>query len=118
MRLLAVTTCTDRKKFPVIPALDASSLPSGAQGAVAQAWRSRIKAARIVGTASSVYCGRSFQEAAAAARSGRADFRIISGGLGLIKAEEEIPSYSLSLVRQSAEYIGSRVVGAPFDASR
>jgi len=116
MRLLAVTTCTDRKKYPVLPSLDASSLPPASQSSVSRTWRRRIKAAHAVGSANSVYCGRSFQEAASAARAGSADFRIISGGLGLIQSDEEIPSYSLSLVRQSSEYIGSRVVGAPFNA--
>jgi hypothetical protein len=118
MHLLAITTCTDRKKHPVPPALDASGLPAGSQNAVSRAWRSRINAAQKVGPADSVYCGRSFQEAATAARSGRADFRIISGGLGLIESHQQIPSYSLSLVKQSAEYIGSRVKDTPFDASR
>lgn len=117
MRLIAVTTCTDRKRHPVLPNLDASSLLPGSQPKLVRAWRQRVKAADPVGSASDVYCGRSFQEAASAARTGRADFRIISGGLGLIRAEEPIPSYSLSLVRQSAEFIGSRVVGAPFDAA-
>src|SRR5207248_6868976 len=71
-----------------------------------------------VGAARDVYCGRSFQEAAFAARSGRADFQIISGGLGLIRADEAIPAYSLSLVRSSPEFIGSRVLGSPFNASQ
>jgi hypothetical protein len=70
------------------------------------------------GEAREVYCGRSFQEAASAARVGRADFSIISGGLGLIHSHKPIPAYSLSLVRQSSAFIGSRVIGTPFDAPR
>jgi hypothetical protein len=118
MQLIAVTTCTDRKKYPVLPDLDASSLPSGSQPIVVSAWRKRVGGARAVGSANEVYCGRSFQEAVTAARAGRADFRIISGGLGLIRSDQAIPSYSLSLVRKSSEFIGTRVIGSPFDAAR
>jgi hypothetical protein len=118
MRLIAVTTCTNRKKFPVPEELDASVLRAGPQSVVANAWRKRVKSALAVGRATDVYCGRSFQEAAQAARTGGADFRIISGGLGLIRADDAIPSYSLSLVRQSSEFIGARVLDEPFDASR
>jgi hypothetical protein len=117
MQLIAVTTCTDRKRYPVFPNLDANSLPSGSQPSVVSAWRKRVDAAPAAGLASEVYCGRSFQEATAAARAGRADFRIISGGLGLVRSDQAIPSYSLSLVRNSLEFIGTRVVGAPFDVA-
>jgi hypothetical protein len=85
---------------------------------VACEWRKRVKAAPKAGLGRDVYCGRSFQEAALAARAGQADFRIISGGLGLIRADEAIPAYSLSLVRSSPEFVGSRVLGSPFKASQ
>ena len=52
------------------------------------------------------------------ARVGRAEFRIISGGLGLIRGDEQIPSYTLSLVPESSEYIGARVVSDSFDVAR
>lgn len=116
--LIAITTCTDRKKFPVPYELTASHLPSGPQPTVTAAWRARIRAARPLCSASGLYSGRSFQEALLAARAGRADFRVISGGLGLVRGDEQIPSYSLSLVRESSEFIGTRVIGEPFDVTR
>jgi hypothetical protein len=118
MRVIAVTTCTDRKKFPVPDDLDASQLPVGPQSDVARLWRERVKSAGPVGIATEVYSGRSFQEAVFAARAGCGELRIISGGLGLIRGDDEIPSYSLSLVRQSSEFIGARVTGEPFNAAR
>lgn len=118
MQLIAITTCTDRKKFPVPADLDASSVPAGSQSVVAKAWRKRVGSAPAVGLATDVYSGRSFQEAAIAARSGRADFRIISGGLGLVRGDQKIPSYSLSLVQKSDEFVGARVVDEPFDVAR
>jgi hypothetical protein len=118
MRLIAVTTCTDRKRFPVPSELDASGLRPGPQSTVARTWRKRIRSAPAVGVATDVYCGRSFQEAVLAARAAHADFRIISGGLGLVRGDQAIPSYSLSLVRQSSEFIGAHVLGKSFDAAR
>jgi hypothetical protein len=118
MQLIAVTTCTDRKRFPVQAELDASGMRSGSQSSVVGIWRSRTRRARSVGPASNVYCGRSFQEALTGARRGRADLRIISGGLGLVRSDQEIPSYSLSLVRQSSEFIGAKVVGEDLSAPR
>src|SRR5262245_44503764 len=116
MRLIAITTCTDRKKFPVPDELAASHLPTGPQSAVTDAWLAHIKVARTVGPPTEVYSGRSFQEAVLAARAGRAEFRVISGGLGLVREDDQIPSYSLSLVRQSSEFIGARVTDKSFDA--
>ena len=117
MRPIAITTCTDRKRFPVPIELDASGLDSGPQSIVANAWRKRIRSAQTVAPATDVYCGRSFREAVLAAEAGRAEFRIISGGLGLLRGDEKIPSYSLSLARQSSEFIGARVVDDVFDPS-
>src|SRR4051794_9693682 len=104
MQLIAVTTCTDRKRYPCLPRLSATNLPTGPQSAVVSDWLKRIRSAQAAGPAHDVYCGRSFQEAATAARAGRADFRIISGGLGLVRGDQNIPSYSLSLVRESADF--------------
>jgi hypothetical protein len=118
MRLIAITTCTDRKKFPVPYDLAASHLPSGSQSAVTSTWRARVRSAGTVGPATEVYAGRSFKEAVFAAGVGRAEFRIISGGLGLVRGDERIPSYSLSLVRESSEFIGARVTDKPFDVAR
>jgi hypothetical protein len=108
MQLIAVTTCTDRKRYPVTPDLEANTLPLGPQEEVVCEWRRRVKVAPKVAAAREVYCGRSFQEASFAAHVGRANFQIISGGLGLVRADEAIPAYSLSLVRSSPEFVGSR----------
>jgi hypothetical protein len=115
MRLIAVTSCTDRKRFPVPVELNAGTLPQDSQSAIATQWCKKIGSARPLRPATDVYCGRNFREACLAAHEARADLRIISGGLGLIRGEDLIPSYSLSLVRGSSEFIGARVVGRSFD---
>jgi hypothetical protein len=118
MRIIAVTTCTDRKRSSVPYKLTAIHLPAGPQSVVARAWRARVRAAQPLKSATEVYCGRSFQEAVLAARAGRAEFRIVSGGLGLVRGDEQIPSYGLSLVPQSSEFIGARVTDESFDVAR
>lgn len=118
MRVIPVTTCSDRKRFPVSERLNAASLPPRNQAALAQLWQSRINSVAPIATAAEVYGGRSFQEALAASRAAGSDLRIISGGLGLINGKDSISSYSLSLVPKSAEFVGARVTGAPFDAAR
>lgn len=117
MRLVVITTCTDRKRFEAHPTLIASTLPAGRQDAVATAWRHRRISVLPTGAAKAVYCGRSFREAARASETARAELQVISGGLGLVAASDEIPSYTLSLVRNTPEFIGARVVGIPFDAA-
>src|SRR5690242_172623 len=106
MRLVVVTTCTDRKRSPSHPPLVASDLPQGTQEHVASEWRIRRLSAPVAGAAHSIYCGRSFREAELAGLAARADLYIVSGGLGLVAANDEIPSYSLTLVRGSTDYIG------------
>jgi hypothetical protein len=116
MQIIAITTCTNRKKFPVSAELSATNLETGPQATVAHNWRKRVRSGLAAGLAIDVYCGRSFQEATQAARASGADFRIISGGLGLVQGQERIPSYSLSLVSQSQDFIGARITGS-FNAS-
>jgi len=118
MRLIVVTTCTGRKKYPVPYDLVASRLPNGLQSAVTNAWRARVQSARQLRAATVIYSGRRFREAILAARAAHTDLRIISGGLGLIRADDQIPSYTLSLVPESSEYVGTRIVGESFDVAR
>src|SRR5688572_6428762 len=99
MRLIAITTCTNRKRFPVPTELKASDLPQASLATIAAQWRQKVDAAGSCARAIDVYCGRSFREAQLAAKAGDADLRIISGGLGLVRGDEAIPSYSLSLVQ-------------------
>ena len=118
MRLIVVTTCTGRKRHPVPQHLVATHLPSGLQSAVTSAWRERVRSAGHLRAATEIYSGRRFQEAvhAGSYRASRISDHL--GGLGLIRGDEQIPSYTLSLVPESSEYIGARVVLNSFDVAR
>ena len=97
---LTITTCTSRKRLPAHPLLSASLLTPGTQQEVSTQWRKAVVRATQTPTgtmARDVYCGRSFKEAVAASESnGR--LWIISAGLGLVSASDQIPSYSLTVV--------------------
>src|SRR5215468_4333177 len=99
MQLMVVTTCTDRKRFPVPSNLNAHRLRQGHQDCVAAEWVARVWKAPPAASAREVYCGRSFQEALAAARGTQTSLRIISAGLGLIDEQDSVPAYNLTLVR-------------------
>src|SRR5262245_31857974 len=103
MHLIAITTCTNRKRFPVPARLTASALSHGPLPAVAAQWRERVSAAETRASATDVYSGRGFREACLAAKAGEADLLIISGGLGLVRGGDSIPSYGLALVQGSPE---------------
>lgn len=118
MRLIAITTCTTRKRAPVPVQLDAANLPVGSEIEVAEEWRKRvINSGQNLCQAKDVYCGRSFQEALLAVRGDPAAIWIISGGLGLVRGTDPIPGYDLSLVPGSSAFIGRRIAPRRFDAT-
>src|SRR5262249_18781942 len=108
-----VTTCTERKRFAIPPELRASSLPLGSIQDLASEWNARVGATHDCHPALKTYCGRSFQEAVAAAKALGVDLRVISAGLGLVEASRSIPAYGLTLVRGADDEIMSRCTG-PF----
>ena len=113
---LTITTCTNRKRLPPHPLLSASLLGPGAQQDVSFEWRKAVICALrspSVSSAMDIYCGRSFQEALAASQSSD-ELWIISAGLGLVAASDQIPSYSLTVVPGARDSVRDRV--ASFDA--
>jgi hypothetical protein len=61
--------------------------------------------------AAELYQGRAFAEAKNIAMELSADLYIASAGLGLISAEDAVPSYSLTVVGESADNVLRRCVG-------
>lgn len=56
-----------------------------------------------------LYCGRAFSEAAQSADDLRAQFWIISAGLGLVEAESEVPAYNLTISPKGADSVVQKV---------
>lgn len=118
MRLLAITTCTNRKRGEVSTDLDVSSVAPGSQVDLAKEWRRRVAASKEVKEpASDVYCGRSFQEALFAVKGVTANIWIVSGGWGLVRGTDLIAPYNLSLARDGSSFVGGRVLGKGFDSA-
>lgn len=115
--VVLITTCTNRKRRPVPPALQACSLEEGPQESVLHEWCDRLSASPSIGLASDIYCGRSFREAYNAAREISGSLWIISTGLGLVPENETIPAYSITLGDAGPDSIVKKIKGT-FSPSR
>lgn len=105
---IVLTSCGKRKSCDPSPALRAGALPAGGPASVAKAWAGRVAAARTRIPARQLYQGRAFREAELAARPIAAEVYIISAGLGLVRADDPIPAYSLT-VASGPDNILSRI---------
>ena len=105
MTVRVATTCSSGKAISPIWPLQAASLRPGPIGSVSAAWLANLPCAVERMPASDLYLGRGFGHA----RSVERPF-VISAGLGLVRPEELIPSYSLT-VSAGADDIFARIDG-------
>lgn len=104
-----LTACTMRKRFSPVPSLQASRLRVGTLSAVGTEWRDRIARSQPRAKAIDVYSGRSLAEARIAATTINGQLMIVSAGLGLLEAEEPIPSYDITVSPGSAASIFTKL---------
>jgi hypothetical protein len=91
-----VTNCTHRKWGEVQVSLDA--LPEARSlRALADAWRRRVANAPSVRTAANLYQGRSISDTVAVATHLSAPWHVVSAGLGLIRADQSVPTYECTV---------------------
>lgn len=109
MKLVHITTCTNRKRVPAVDNLLCRTLPYGNMTNVADEWISRVLHAPHEYLARSLYCGRGFSESLSAAQLATTDLWVISAGLGLILSNEKIPSYSLTIASGADDSIKGRI---------
>lgn len=109
MKLIHITTCTNRKKIPVSDGLLCRNLPYGIMTDVADEWVRGVKNASQKHFAYNLYCGRGFAESLSAARIASTDLWVISAGLGLINVNDEIPSYGLTISPGVDDSISGRI---------
>jgi len=117
MSAVLVTVCTNRKTIPPARRLKAQDLPSGPQSYVSETWRDWLRRATPSAAAKNLYAGRGFAEARLAAERSGADLWVLSAGLGLVQADEEVPAYDLTLSAGSESSIRQKVTDGPFDAA-
>lgn len=106
-----ITTCTNRKRHEPEASLRAAELEAGSTAEVALAWRERLSQAPRRWTVGTLYLGRSFTDAATAAKTVDADLFIVSAGLGLISAKSLAPSYDLTVAPIAAASVLRKTSG-------
>lgn len=117
MRPLILIPCTDRKRISPEDSLRASSLSRGSASEVAKEWGDRIQRSRVRAVSREIYCGRSFKEANGAAEELQAELMIVSAGLGLVRQNDEIPGYSLTVSKGHCDSIEGRITDPNFSPS-
>jgi hypothetical protein len=115
--VILITTCTNRKRKPVPPSLQACSLREGSQQSVLNEWCDRLTGNPPIDVASAIYCGRAFKEAFDACREISGSLWIISAGLGLVSEEAMIPSYSITIGDSGPDSILKKIEGGKFSSA-
>jgi hypothetical protein len=110
---IVIAACSNRKKVKPTRMLRAASISKGSPREVAACWLARVSESQRRVRADSLYCGRSFVEAKAAAQALEADFFIVSAGLGLVRNDAQIPAYSATVTGSSGDNILSRMNSGP-----
>jgi hypothetical protein len=109
LRTAILIPCSDRKRGRPSKDLLARSLPAGSLSEVAGEWCDRVSSATLKQPHTKVYCGRSYQEASNAAAVLSADLVVISAGLGLVRADRQIPNYSLTVAPGSEDSVLTKI---------
>lgn len=117
MRLVHITTCTNRKRVPASKPLLCRTLPCGEINDVASEWISRLAKASPEIVAHSLYCGRGFSTSLSASQLATTDLWVISAGLGLILSSDKVPSYSLTIAPGTEDCIKDKII-SEFNPSR
>lgn len=108
---MVVTSCSKRKRFAPPLHLNACSLPYGALAAVARDWERRTAMAVPVAKAGQLYAGRQFQEVCQAGQALDAEMLIISAGLGVVRQDELVPAYGLTVAASGDDSVLARIEG-------
>ncbi len=90
-----VTNCSSvkrRKDTPLVPSLSCRSLDQ-----LASTWVVKLNKTKILEPVIDTYGGRTFKEAILANKLIDGELSVISAGLGLVKANEKIPNYNLTI---------------------
>ncbi len=112
-----ITICAQQKTVKVLAPATPSCLRVQSQPQVEIAWQRAVAALPVQMPASKLYGGRAFGLAKSAAARAASPLYIISAGLGLVPGERMVPAYGLTVARDVAESISSRVAG-PFDSAQ
>jgi len=74
-----------------------------------QQWISQLREAPANNFAHEIYCGRSFREAEATAKTLNCPLYVVSAGLGIVKSDVQVPVYNLTVVPGTGHSILNKV---------
>jgi len=92
-----ITNCSSRKRDIGVEPLLPSLPESGGIKDLLKAWLEQIHSSQVRVAPLDLYQGRSIAECRLAARLTEAEFYIVSAGLGLVSANDQVPNYSLTI---------------------
>lgn len=84
---------------------------------LAREWSIRVRRAKPSTHVDELYQGRAFLEAQKVSESTKSPLYVVSAGLGLLRADQKIPSYSLTVSTGAADAIQSRCTDKGFSAA-
>jgi hypothetical protein len=112
-RFFVVTTCTNAKRDTLGPIARFRNVPKHDLSEALSAWFALLEKQTTQARADQVYKGRSFAEAQRTAAQLNAPLLIVSAGLGLIRANANIPLYDATIAPGGANSIQSRLKITP-----
>lgn len=97
MKHTIITNCSSRKRNLGVEPLVPSLIDSVDIKALLIVWLEQIQSSQVRVAPLDLYQGRSIAECRLAARLTAAEFYVISAGLGLVSANDQVPNYSLTI---------------------
>lgn len=106
-----IIPCSSRKRLRPAPSARAVSLATAAQSDVETAWLRRIATLERPLAARDLYVGRGAVLGRQSALAAAASLYIASAGLGLVSADEPVPTYGVTVAGRGEDSISARVIG-------
>lgn len=107
-----VTNCSAQKSAGCAPGLSYQDLAPGPQSAVEGQWVTALARSSPAMRARDLYTGRGVRRMQRLADSLGAHLFIASAGLGLVRGEDNVPGYDLSVSAGTASAVQRRVLGS------
>lgn len=104
-----VVNCSKRKRMAPTLNLSAQNLRRGSLAQVGRQWDERVASSDRPIKAGCLYGGRQFREASLVNGALGSSLLIVSAGLGVLRADDLVPSYSLTIVAGAEDNILERV---------
>ena len=95
--MLLIAPCSATRKFPVPSSLRGADVRASSLNGYARKWLERIDNADAVCSARNLYGGVGHKAVVSASEIDGVELMFVSAGLGLVKADQQIPSYDLTV---------------------